>query len=290
MRCEQEMFDLILNTAKDDDRIRAVLLQGSRTNVKVKKDIFQDYDIVYVVHETQSFRNQKDWIDRFGERLYMQYPEDSVYFSSNVDQSYGWLMQFTDGNRLDLHVSTLPYVLNEIKNETLCQVLLDKEGCLPKLPPPTDKMYWIKKPTALQVYDTCNEFWWCLNNVAKGLWREDIPYVMDMLNDCVRPMLIRILQWHIGFQTAFSVSVGKSSKDMHRYLEAEVWEAFLKTYPAGNIDAIWKSVFLMCELFNQVAIKVCDEMQIIYHEAEAKNSLKFLNDVSRLPKEATLIY
>jgi hypothetical protein len=38
MRNEQEMLDLILNVAKADDRIRAVYMNGSRTNPNVKKD------------------------------------------------------------------------------------------------------------------------------------------------------------------------------------------------------------------------------------------------------------
>lgn len=53
MRSEQEMFDLILNTAREDKRIRAVYMNGSRTNPNAPKDIFQDYDIVYVVRETR---------------------------------------------------------------------------------------------------------------------------------------------------------------------------------------------------------------------------------------------
>jgi len=32
MRTEQEMFNLILNIAKNDERIRAVYMNGSRTN------------------------------------------------------------------------------------------------------------------------------------------------------------------------------------------------------------------------------------------------------------------
>lgn len=73
MRTEQEMFDLILHTAREDARIRAVYMNGSRTNKNVPKDIFQDYDIVYVVTETKPFIEDKSWIDRFGERLFMQY-------------------------------------------------------------------------------------------------------------------------------------------------------------------------------------------------------------------------
>ena len=47
MRTENEMYDLILGVAKSDVRIKAVYMNGSRTNEKVPKDIFQDYDIVY---------------------------------------------------------------------------------------------------------------------------------------------------------------------------------------------------------------------------------------------------
>ncbi len=43
------MLDLIINTAKEDERIRAVIMNGSRVNPNVKRDCFQDYDIIYVV-------------------------------------------------------------------------------------------------------------------------------------------------------------------------------------------------------------------------------------------------
>jgi hypothetical protein len=55
--CEQsrKCFDLILDVAKADQRIRAVYMNGSRANPNIKKDKYQDYDIVYVVTETESF-------------------------------------------------------------------------------------------------------------------------------------------------------------------------------------------------------------------------------------------
>lgn len=66
MRKEKEMFDLIISTAQRDDRIRAVYMNGSRTNKKVKKDLLQDYDIVYVVKQNRPFYEDKYWIDIFG--------------------------------------------------------------------------------------------------------------------------------------------------------------------------------------------------------------------------------
>mgnify|MGYP000870742893 CR=1 FL=1 len=290
MRTEHEMFTLILDVAKNDDRVRAVILNGSRANKNAIKDIFQDYDIVYVVKETKTFIEDKNWIDQFGKRLYMQYPEDNSYYPSNVNHCYGWLIQFTDGNRLDLHVCTLNHTLKVIIKDSLTKVLLDKDKSLPDIPPATDEDYWVKKPSEKEFLDTCNEFWWCLNNVAKGLWREEIPYVMDMINKVVRPQLIYLLEWKIGYKTDFSVSVGKSGKYMYKWLEKTKWDMFLKTYSSGVIKDIWEAVFIMCDLFILVAKEVACLLNFNYNIIEANNSYKFLRTVYSLPKDAKEIF
>jgi aminoglycoside 6-adenylyltransferase len=148
----------------------------------------------------------------------------------------------------------------------------------------------VKEPTEHNFLDTCNEFWWCLNNVAKGLWRGEIPYVMDMLNYYVRPQLIHLMEWEIGFNTNFTVSVGKSGKYMNMWMESQIWNTFLKTYPSGQVESIWNAVFIMCDLFNDIAKDVAFKMNIKYNGIEAKNSLKFLKDVYLLPKDARKIY
>ena len=45
MRSEKEMFELLISTARDDERILAAYLEGSRTVPQVPRDIFQDYDV-----------------------------------------------------------------------------------------------------------------------------------------------------------------------------------------------------------------------------------------------------
>ena len=89
MRTEKEMMELILRTAEEDARIRAVYMNGSRTNPYAPKDIFQDYDIVYVVEETGSFIRDKEWIRRFGDILFMQYPDEDPDYPSDKENSYG---------------------------------------------------------------------------------------------------------------------------------------------------------------------------------------------------------
>ena len=49
MRTEQEMYNLILDYAERDPRVRGVLLNGSRANPAAPLDRFRDFDIVYLV-------------------------------------------------------------------------------------------------------------------------------------------------------------------------------------------------------------------------------------------------
>lgn len=290
MRNEKEMFELILNTAKEDERIYAVYMNGSRTNPNVPKDIFQDYDIVYVVDRTEPYINDKNWINRFGEILFMQYPDENIYCSSDKQNFYGWLIQFTDGNRLDLHVESLEHAKANILKDKLCKILLDKENVLPDVGESTDKGYWVEKPNEQQFLCTCNEFWWCLNNVAKGLWRKEVPYVQDMINYNVRPQLIKVLSWKIGIDSDFSCSIGKSGKYMYRYLTAEEWKLFLRTYVSADVEEMWNGIMTMCRLFDETAKDVGERLGFCYNQNEADNCMSFMEHVRKLPEDATEIY
>ena len=290
MRSEKEMYHLILEVAKRDERVLAVYMNGSRTNPNVPKDMFQDYDIIYVVNETKSFREDKQWIHQFGKILFMQYPEETPYYSSDVENCYGWLMQFDDGNRIDLHVETVENMKKSIHEDKLCKILLDKEGILPEIPESTDEDYWVKCPTQEQFAATCYEFWWLQDNVGKGLWRQEILYVMDMINYYVRPMLVRILSWKAGIKTEFSCSVGKAGKYLNRYISKEEWDEFLETYSCAELAKMWESAIKMCELFDRVAKEVAAELNLIYNEQESKNSLGYLRHIKTLPSDAETIY
>ena len=76
MRPESEILSLLVSTAENDPRIRAAYLEGSRVDPGAKKDLLRDYDVEFIVRETASFRSDREWIKRFGDILFMQYPED----------------------------------------------------------------------------------------------------------------------------------------------------------------------------------------------------------------------
>ena len=283
MRTEQEMLSLITEVARSDENIRAAYLEGSRVNPAVPRDIFQDYDVVYVVNSTLPYREDRTWIDRFGERLYMQYPEDNVFYPSDVENCYGWQIQFADGNRLDLHACTMFYVKDSLE---LYRILADKDGLLPPPAETNDGRYWVKRPREEEFQSSRSDFWWCLNNVAKGLWREELPYAMDMLNEVLRPELVRQLGWKVGMEQGFSVSIGKSGKYLKNYLSPEAYTRFLATYPPAETNAVWEAVFTMCALFRETEEALCRTLGFSCDDTLAENSLRFLRHVHRLPRDA----
>ncbi|HKU52108.1 MAG TPA: aminoglycoside 6-adenylyltransferase, partial [Nitrospira sp.] len=154
MRSEKEMLDLILSIAKKDESIRAVIMNGSRVNPHTKKDPFQDFDIVYVVREVEPYRQNPGFIRPFGDLMILQTPEDMVDPPPENNGHYAYLMQFMDGNRIDLSLYSVQNI-DAVIADSLTVVLLDKDGLVPALPSPSDLDYLPKPPTAKLFEDCC---------------------------------------------------------------------------------------------------------------------------------------
>ncbi|MCU4922801.1 aminoglycoside 6-adenylyltransferase [Bacillus cereus] len=290
MRTEKEMMDLIMNTAKEDERIRAVIMNGSRVNPNVKKDCFQDFDIIYAVKDIRSFTSNHNWIHRFGEIMIVQMPEEMSLIPADEDGKFPYLMQFMDGNRIDLTLVPVELINNFVRQDSLSKLLLDKDNCMEGFPPASDKDYLIKKPTEKEFLDCCNEFWWCSTNVAKGLWREELSYVKGMLDGPVRDMLIVMLEWHIGMKTDFIVNAGKFGKHFEKYIEKDMWVQFKRTFSNAEYENIWESFFDMGNLFREVANEIANAYGYPYPQGDDDRVTSYLKHVKALPKDSTSIY
>jgi aminoglycoside 6-adenylyltransferase len=255
MRSEQEMFDLILGTARNDERIRAVIMNGSRTHTAAPRDIFQDYDIMYMVTDLLSFIADPAWIDRFGERMILQLPDTMGEPPPQSDGSFTYLIQFMDGNRIDLNLFPLEK-LHEREEESLRVLLLDKDGLFMLFPPPSDYNHLPQPPSAHVFADCCNEFWWVLTYVAKGLWRQELPYAKAMMDELVRGELLKMLTWYVGVQTGFTRSPGKFGKYLKDCLPAEMWALLEQTYADADYGRTWDALLVMGDLFRQAAQQV----------------------------------
>ena len=216
-------------------------------------------------------------------------PDQNPYYPHNLENIYIWLIQCKDGNCIDLHVESFKYAKQHILDKKMCKILWNPQRILPGILESLDAYYHVKKSTQEQFLSTCTEFWWYLNNVAKGLYRKELPYANDMVNLYARKMLERIITWQIGIRTHFSVGVGKSCKYMKKWLTEKEYEIYLFTYVLDSVMYCWKSVFIMIDLFVNMAQDVAKKLSYRYDFEEEKAVIEYLKVVRQLPKNATKI-
>ena len=259
------MLKMLIDFAGNDERIRLITLEGSRTNKNIPRDSFQDYDVSYFVTDMDSFMEDDIWLDYFGKRIIMQKPEDMELFPPELGNWFSYIIIFEDGNKLDL--TLIP--INEVEDyfstgDGLVKVLLDKDSLVKNDVIPSDRTYWIKEPTAREFDDCCNEFWMVSTYVVKGLARGEILFAIDHLHEIARPNLLRMMSWQIGLERGFTFSLGKNYKFINQYLPQEDWEAFLLTYSQNSSQNMWKSLFICYDLFRKYSKAVSEGLRFTY--------------------------
>lgn len=281
MRKEEQVKKQILEFANSDDRIRAVMLNGSRVNPNAPKDIMQDYDVVFFITdiENESYKRNQEWIKKFGELVILQ--------QNDFKNGYIFLMQFKDGVRIDLSFVDANEINQTIREDTLTKILLDKDNLTEELPLSNDSIYQVKRPKQEEFDEVLNESWWIQTYIAKGIWRDELPlakYMYDViLIDCIR----KLLSWHIGLQHEWKINVGKCGKWFKRLLPEEQFNEFISLYPSIDYEEMWQSLFYAGKFIQKIGISLSKELGYTYPMQDDINVSEYLQKVKSLPRDAT---
>jgi aminoglycoside 6-adenylyltransferase len=287
-RSEQQMLDLILGVARADERIRAVILDGSRADPDAPCDPLQDYDIIYAVTDVEAFRNDLAWIERFGELMILQLPNE-MQSPPPAELNYPvYLVQFQDGNRIDLTI--LPLSLAGLERNSIRRVLLDKDVHIDQRAISDEHAYLPHPPGAKQFADCCNEFWWVSPYVARGLWRGQIVYAHEMLGGYVRDQLNLMLKWYIAEITGGKANPGKLGKYYQRYLDPATWQLLQSTYADAAEEHIWQALFAAGDVFRQTAQHVAGQHGYPYPAEDDRRVTAFLHHLHTLDRNAASIH
>ena len=271
MRSDKQIYDTILNFAKADERIRMVTLEGSRTNINISPDDFQDFDVTFFVTDMHSFTNDDKWLDVFGERLILQKPEDMELFPAE-EKGFSYLMLFTDDIKIDLTLLPLDLIDEYFVWDKLVKLLLDKDNRIEQPPVSTDIDYHLRPPTKRMFDDCCNEFWNTVPYVVKGLCRKEILFAIDHMNDIVRKELLRRISWRVGLEKGFHFSLGKNFKFLRRYLPEKFWQRLMSTYKMDSYTHMWESLEECMSLFRNVSAEVARRLDCPYPPYDEKIS------------------
>lgn len=267
---KSEIFELVEKIAKEDDRIRGVYLNGFRANKNVENDEFQDYDLVFIVTDVYSYVKDESFIRKFGNILIKQEP-DSPEFGWNVEnlyESYPILVLYDNFIRIDFHFESLDY--KGYLNDTLTKVLIDKDNLMVDVKDSSDIMYFINKPSQEEFNGCTNEFFWCLNNVCKGLLRGETPYVMKMYNVIVHDMIFKMTSWYISKDYDFKINVGLYGKNFNKLLNKEMYDKYISTFCDSKAKNIWDTIYKAVEYFKEIAVSTANKLNFNYRKEDEK--------------------
>lgn len=274
MRKEDEMLALIKQVAQKLPQVKGVALSGSRANPHVPKDIFQDYDVVYLVDEKDSLLKERSWLKAFGEILIMQCPEEMTLFPATLGDCFTFLMLFEDNNRIDLMLCPIKNLPDWLKTEKVVLPLWDPQNLLTDIKKTNpDSLYLQKAPSQAEFTDCCNEFWWVSTYVVKGLWRKEWLYATDHLYNICQKELRRLLSWQVALEQGCSVSIGKNDKYLINYLSDEIRQSLLDLLDFTTGEKIWQSLYKTQNFFHQTAVKFA-EMSGFFYDAKTANAVK----------------
>mgnify|MGYP001789433222 FL=1 len=267
MRTDQEMLELILETAKKL-QVDAVALSGSRTDTKAPKDEFQDYDLVYVVDNLDNLTRDISWLDQFGKRIIEQ--------EVTLGHRRLYLILFEDGNRIDLTLCPKDHINEWVDSEAGFTVLVDEKDLFESYSP-SPQRFWISPASKTDFEKSCNEFWWVSAYVVKGICRKQIIYATDHLYGICQQELLKILAWQVARDRGV-VDIGKNYKYLFNYLPIEKEKEFSALLDFSSLDKITQSLLATMEFFHQEAQYLAQKMGFKYEKEVAEKMIEYAKE------------
>jgi aminoglycoside 6-adenylyltransferase len=285
VRTQEEMLAAITSFVQADAGIRVALLNGSRAALdpapEAAPDLLSDYDLLLGVRDVAAYATGQ-WLRAFGPVLLMQRP-------GAEERCDVWLVLFHDGVRIDFTFAPLEQMEARAQADSLTRVLADKDGRLPPLPPANESGYWLARPTAEEFAETVNEFWWVAVYVAKGLWREQLPYARHTFEAIVRPELERVLAWQAAHAAGWRWNPGAYNKRLQQALPAELWSAYEATMAGADVGEQWQALEAACALMLEVGPQLAGQLGYRWDGDEAQGACSLIAAIRAAPAHATTL-
>ena len=273
-----EMYELILQTAKEDERIRAVTMEGSKVTPGAVRDAFSDFDITFFVSDIREFTKDHGYMKRFGEILIMQMPDDwyKEPYDYNGKKRFAYLTQYKDGNRIDLTFIDVSNIAEQKDFNEPRTVLINKDNFAELKDITTNEVFYIQKPGEFEFFNTVNEFRWLSNYVTKGLCRHEFYYARRMMEEYMMDTFMKMINWKIGIENDFKVTTGACSKYLAKFLSEDEMKRFMGIFAGGEFEDMWDKLFLMYDYFEELSIYVAKELKFPLDLEESKNVRDFM--------------
>ena len=266
-----EVMQRLLEWGETQSSVRAMLMTSTRAIPHAPVDALSDYDVVLAVGEIRPFHQDRRWLEHFGRVLVSYWDPIHPNPDYGLEQT-GNVIQYEDGLKIDFTLWPVDLLRRIAQSPALPAeldagyvALLDKDGLMRGLPPPSYQAYRVTLPPEEAFLTFVEEFFSDAPYVAKCLWREELmPAKWCLDYDMKHIYLRRLLEWRIALDHGSTVKVGALGKGLKRYLPPTLWAELEGCYAGAGVAENWNALFQTLALFRQVATDVAARLGYAY--------------------------
>lgn len=288
MKIREEKLEQIIQWAKKNPDIRAVLLTSSLVNPYAPVDNFSDLDVELVFENRNGYEVNNEWIRLFGEPISMIEENDTVFDGKHAMK----MVLYKDHVKVDFKLYQVSEFCDEVKEEVLptdwdlgYKVLVDKDGLTKDLKSPTYQTIMIHKPTEQDFKQLFNDFWWDTTYVAKCLKRGDIFYAKFMSENILRTdYLVPLIEWYISSSHGWNnITTNKHGRLFKKYLSTDMWNRVEATFSGSDIEENWQALFACADLVHELGTDLAEKLNFTYPAQLEMDIRNYLTEVKTMP-------
>ncbi|MFN8671223.1 MAG: aminoglycoside 6-adenylyltransferase [Candidatus Sericytochromatia bacterium] len=277
-------INLITNWGKNDENIRAIVLEGSQgkdiVDLAKKLDKFSDYDINIFVSDKEKYLINDSWIYNFDDVLIYQKAD----FSFNSQKIPSRLVIYKNIPRIDFSFWDIKSFDNLDENNIYepykngFYIILDKDNILKKLPKQKNAGFIIKKPTEEIFLSNIYDFLFELAITVKYLKRESLFFAKLLENRYLKDFLLEMISWDFGYKNNWaSNKLHTEGKNLEFIADLEIKNKLNMFFSGYNTKETYESLIFMLEFYQEISEKLAFNLNYKYPKNKFLELKNYLN-------------
>lgn len=270
------MIDKIIDWAKNEQGIHAVILVGSR-GAKKFFDPLADYDLAIFCEDFTSYTSNQHWLSKLG-RVWVCVNEKVICEGKDYPTR---LVIFDGGIKVDFAFFSLDILQKLVSTSTLPPdydrgyvVLFDKNEITAKMPKPSYKGYGGQIPLESEFLNIIEEFWFEAYHVAMYLKRGDLWSAKFRSSGIQNDFLLKMIVWNELSKNNDSISL--AGKKMGSWVAKTTWEALYGVFARFDEQDSRRALLNTMDLFRHLSQETAQNFGFKYPQEIDDQISKFV--------------
>lgn len=260
------MLERVVDLARTEPGIHALILLGSRAREHHPADEWSDTDLLVVVDEPDLFLADAGWPAHLG-------PVAITFLEQTGHGRRERRVLYADGTDLDL----VPVAVEEIRGgpegmmglEVLARgfrVVFDREGILSSLPEWVASRHREEEwpPQLVEFENLVSDFWYHAVWTARKLRRGERWVALDCLDGYMKRRLLTVLEWQARGRDGGDEDPWFAGRFLERWAGPDVVEALGSTFARYDAADIIRSLRATMDLFRRQATDLSIRLELPY--------------------------